>query len=126
MEVIRRGMFTLNQISATNPSPPTESASSTATDNPPSKKPRIQGEQADAYCSGCGKSNHTRKECAFVRFAHPDHNTDNAVPWRQSTPGKAWKIKGFNSCPVRKTLDGQPYAFRKLDEFMKSVGDIGK
>ena len=123
MEVIRRGVFSHNHLTATGPGP---SGSASSSEEHVHKKPRTQTEHAKSPCSGCGKSGHEREGCAFIKFNHPDHNPDSAVSWRQSVPGKAWHVKGFHNCPARKTLSGKPYDFAKLEEFVKSCGEIGK
>lgn len=127
MEVTRhRGMFTIDQISppATSPTPPESTIS--ANDYHATKTPRILEDQASKFCSGCGRTGHTRSGCGFTKFAHPDHSPGGSISWRRSATGSKWFDRGFNSCPVCKTLSGQPYDFSRLEAFVKSYAEIGR
>ena len=117
LEVDRRGVTDLDMMTtAPNPAPP---MSTSGANEPTTKKPRIQEEQGNSFCSGCGRSGHGRSKCGFLKFEHPDRNLDESKPWRQSSPGIKWLARGFNKCPLRKTLDGQPYDYTELEKFVK-------
>jgi hypothetical protein len=57
-------------------------------------------------CSGCGRDGHTWGNC--VLNTHPDFNKEK-TKWVNSTSGKAWKLKGFDVLPFKKTLSGAAF-----------------
>ena len=119
MEAKRRGILPPDGL-------PSMSREQHDQENPPDE-PSYKRRQTDlstpsdtaAACPGCGRAGHKWKDCTYVKFKHPDANSDPSVAWSDTLAGREWSKLGELFLPSRKNWQKKPLDYGPLNEALR-------
>ena len=120
LEAIRRGIITHLDEGSSREQGKTDRQSSMQPGEPSAKRPRTELITPNSgYCNGCGRVGHRWKDCAFVKYGHPDHNADPTIAWPDCPSGIEWDKLGEKTLPSRRNLARKPFDYGPLNEVLR-------